>query len=92
PMLPPPFPTALIAPLGLGLAVALPPLLAYNQTPSVTLYNQLLALASWGAVPWLWARCAPGWRARLASPASIAFALLALAPLVSLLGRKLPLS
>ncbi|WP_373715052.1 Wzy polymerase domain-containing protein [Roseateles sp.] len=91
-MSPPPSPTALIAPLGLGLAVALPPLLAYNQTPSVTLYNQLLALAGWGAVLWLWARSAPGWRARLASPASIAFALLALAPLVSLLGRKLPLS
>lgn len=31
-----------------ALAVAMPLLLAYNQTPSATLYNQLLALGGWG--------------------------------------------
>lgn len=30
-------------------ALALPPLLAYNQSPSSTLLNQLLAIAAWGA-------------------------------------------
>ena len=34
--------------LALVAAAALPPLLAYNQTPAATLYNQLLALAGWG--------------------------------------------
>lgn len=33
------------------LAIAAPVLMAYNQTPSVTFYNQVLALAGWG----LWA-------------------------------------
>ncbi len=36
------------------LATALPPLLAYNLTPSATLFNQLLALGAWGAALWLW--------------------------------------
>lgn len=34
----------------LGLACTLPPLLAYNLTPSATLFNQLLALGLWGLV------------------------------------------
>lgn len=34
-------------------ALALPPLLAYNQSPSSTLLNQLLAIGCWGAVLWL---------------------------------------
>jgi O-antigen ligase len=33
-----------------ALAVLLPTLLAYNQTPAATLYNQLLALSAWGLV------------------------------------------
>lgn len=32
------------------LAAALPPLLAYNLTPSATLFNQLASLAGWGVV------------------------------------------
>lgn len=31
-------------------ATLVPPLLAYNQTPAATLYNQLLALVGWGLV------------------------------------------
>jgi O-antigen ligase len=80
------------APLGLVIAAALPPLLAYNQTPAVTLYNQLLALAGWGLVLCLWARATPGWRAGLKSPAAVALALLAVAPLTSVAWRALPLS
>ena len=79
-------------PLALVAAAALPPLLAYNQTPAVTLYNQLLALAGWGLVLWLWARGTPGWRAGLKSPAAVALALLAVAPLTSVAWRALPLS
>jgi O-antigen ligase len=33
-----------------ALACLLPTLLAYNQTPAATLYNQLLALSAWGLV------------------------------------------
>ncbi|MBW8843666.1 MAG: O-antigen ligase C-terminal domain-containing protein [Burkholderiales bacterium] len=84
------------APLGaviaLVAAATLPPLLAFNQTPAATLYNQLLALAGWGAVLLLWARAAPGWRAGLKSPAAAALALLLAAPLSSVAGRSLPLS
>lgn len=76
----------------LALAAALPPLLAFNQTPAATLYNQLLALAGWGAVLWLWARNAPAWRAGLTSPAAMALALLLVAPLTSVVWRALPLS
>ena len=32
------------------LACAVPPLVAYNLTPSATLFNQLAALGSWGLV------------------------------------------
>ncbi|OWQ88471.1 hypothetical protein CDN99_16590 [Roseateles aquatilis] len=51
--------------LGLLIGVTLAPLLAYNQTPSATLYNQLLAFAGLGlAVAGLaWGRSLlPGWR------------------------------
>ncbi|MFG6412355.1 Wzy polymerase domain-containing protein [Roseateles sp. DC23W] len=88
---PPSLPTpALVATL--ALAAALPPLLAFNQTPAATLYNQLLALAGWGAVLLLWARSSPAWRAGLKSPAAIALALLLIAPLTSVAFRALPLS
>ena len=84
------------APLGpaiaLGIAATLPPLLAFNQTPAATLYNQLLALAGWGAVLLLWARATPGWRAGLKSPAGAALALLLVAPMTSVVWRALPLS
>lgn len=73
-------------------AAALPPLLAYNQTPAATLYNQLLALAGWGAVLLLWARSTPAWRVGLKSPAAIALALLLVAPMSSVVWRALPLS
>jgi len=73
-------------------ATALPPLLAYNQTPAATLYNQLLALAGWGLALILWARATPGWHAGLKSPAALALALLAVAPMSSVFFRALPLS
>jgi O-antigen ligase len=76
----------------LVIAAALPPLLAFNQTPAATLYNQLLALASWGAALVLWAYSTPGWRAGLKSPAALAMALLLVAPLSSVAWRALPLS
>lgn len=77
---------------GLVLAAALPTLLAYNQTPAATLYNQLLALAGWGAALLLWARSTPAWRAGLQSPAAIALALLLAAPMSSVIWRHLPAS
>ena len=77
---------------GLALAAALPPLLAYNQTPAATLYNQLLALSGWGAALLLWARRTPAWRAGLGSPAAMALALLMAAPMVSVVWRGLPMS
>jgi O-antigen ligase len=78
------------APFGLLLAAALPPLLAFNQTPAATLYNQLLALAGWGLALLLWARLTPGWRAGLASPAAMGLALLLAAPMSSVVWRQLP--
>lgn len=74
------------------MAAALPPLLAYNQTPAATLYNQLLALAGWGLALLLWARATPAWRAGLKSPAAVAMALLLVAPLTAMLWRGLPTS
>lgn len=76
----------------LAAAAALPPLLAYNQTPAATLYNQLLALSGWGLVLLLWARSTPAWRVGLKSPAAIALALLLVAPMSSVVWRALPLS
>lgn len=73
-------------------AALLPTLLAYNQTPAATLYNQLLALAGWGLALMLWARAAPGWRAGVQSPAALALALLLVAPITSTVWRQLPLS
>lgn len=80
------------APLGLVLAATLPPLLAFNQTPAATLYNQLLALAGWGLGLMLWAGLTPGWRTGLKSPAALALALLLVAPMSSVVWRSLPLS
>lgn len=62
-------------------AVLLPTLLAYNQTPAATLYNQLLSLSAWGLVLLL-ARPAAGLRLS-ASPALWFLLLLALAVLVT---------
>jgi O-antigen ligase len=76
----------------LAAAAALPPLLAYNQTPAATLYNQLLALAGWGLALLFWANATPGWRAALKSPAALALALLLIAPVCSAVGRALPMS
>lgn len=76
----------------LVIAAALPPLLAFNQTPAATLYNQLLALAGWGLALVLWAYSTPGWRASLKGPAALAMALLLVAPLSSVAWRSLPLS
>ena len=81
-----------VALAGLALAAALPPLLAYNQTPAATLYNQLLALVGWGTALLLWAHRTPAWRAGLGSPAAMALALLMAAPMVSVVWRGLPMS
>lgn len=78
--------------LALVAAAALPPLLAYNQTPAATLYNQLLALAGWGLALLLSRRHSPGWLAGLTSPAALALALLLIAPMTSVAWRALPLS
>ncbi|RZL36143.1 MAG: polymerase [Rubrivivax sp.] len=78
--------------LGLVIAATLPPLLAFNQTPAATLYNQLLALAGWGLALLLWTRSSPGWLAGLKSPAALALLLLFIAPLSSVVWRGLPLS
>lgn len=80
------------APLGLVIATALPPLLAYNQTPAATLYNQLLALAGWGLALTFWARSTPHWRGGMKTPAAAALALLLVAPMSSVVWRALPLS
>ena len=80
------------APFSLVIAAALPPLLAFNQTPAATLYNQLLALAGWGLALAFWAGSSPGWRHSLKSPATIALTLLVAAPLTSIVWRSLPLS
>lgn len=85
-------PASLAATLGLVLAAALPPLLAYNQTPATTLYNQLLALGGWGLALALWAGSSPAWRSGLRSPAAVALALLLVAPLSAVLWRGLPAS
>lgn len=77
---------------GLVTAAALPPLLAFNQTPAATLYNQLLALAGWGLALILWARSSPNWLAGLKSPAALAVLLLVVAPMSSVAWRGLPLS
>lgn len=78
--------------LAITIATALPPLLAYNQTPAATLYNQLLALAGWGVALLACARLTPGWRSALKSPAAIALALLLAAPMASVVWRSLPMS
>jgi len=78
------------ADIALVAAAALPPLLAYNQTPAATLYNQLLALAGWGVALVLLARAAPGWRSGLKSPAALALLLLLVAPMSSVIWRSLP--
>lgn len=60
----PPAAAADAALFSLVIAAALPPLLAFNQTPAATLYNQLLAIAGWGLALAFWAYSSPGWRAR----------------------------
>ncbi|MEJ6006213.1 Wzy polymerase domain-containing protein [Paucibacter sp. AS339] len=71
------------------IACGLAPLLAYNLTPSATLFNQLTALAGWGLVLMSMADAAvPRWRA---SPAALALGLLMLAPALSTLVGGLPI-
>lgn len=82
-------PAALLA---IAIAAALPPLLAFNQTPAATLYNQLLALAGWGLALLLCARARPAWWPAVKSPAAAALILLFIAPLTSMVWRHLPSS
>lgn len=58
-------------------ACLLPTLLAYNQTPAATLYNQLLALTAWGLV--ICGSAAGGRLSRSACSPLVALGLLALA-------------
>lgn len=82
----------ILQPLGLLLlllASVIPPLLAFNITPSATLFNQLAALGGWAAVLCLLARECP----KVHSTAALwALVLLMLAPLASHLWTGLPLS
>ena len=55
---PQPRPPALLAPL-LALALALPLLLAFNEPPSATFYNQAAALVGWGLAVAVLARWLP---------------------------------
>lgn len=72
------------------LACTLAPLLAFNLTPSATLFNQLAALAGWGLVLiCISPEGAPRWRL---TPAALSLGLLALAPWVSHLWGGLPSS
>jgi len=68
--------------LGLLLGVTLAPLIAYNQTPSATLYNQLMAFAGLGllvaGLAWGRSLCA-GWRNDGVSLALLLMAAVALA-------------
>ncbi|CAN5272702.1 hypothetical protein BH11PSE10_BH11PSE10_18910 [soil metagenome] len=83
---PPASPLVLIA---LLIACALPPLLAYNLTPSATLFNQLAALTTWGAVLVVAASAGPRLRG---GPAVWALVLLVAAPLLSWSWAGLPAS
>jgi O-antigen ligase len=67
--------------IAIAAACLLPTLLAYNQTPAATLYNQLLALTAWG-MALLIARPA-GWPGQAARWPVAAVGLLALALLLS---------
>ncbi|MCV2353483.1 Wzy polymerase domain-containing protein [Paucibacter sp. B2R-40] len=74
--------------LAILLACTLAPLLAFNLTPSATLFNQLTALAGWGLVLLcMGGQQAPAWRL---TPAAAALGLLALAPWASKLLGSLP--
>jgi O-antigen ligase len=74
--------------LAILLACTVAPLLAYNLTPSATLFNQLTALAGWGLVLiCMNGQRAPAWRL---TPAALALGLLALAPWASALLGSLP--
>ncbi|MGS0758691.1 hypothetical protein ACVBEH_30525, partial [Roseateles sp. GG27B] len=59
------------------LACVAAPLLAFNLTPSATLFNQLAALAGWGLVLMAISQAQPRWRT---GPAAWALLLLVLAP------------
>jgi O-antigen ligase len=72
------------------LAVALAPLVAYSQTPSSTLFNQLAAVFGWGLVLWFGARASME-GLRLDGPA-LALLLLLAAPFASAAWNQLPMS
>ncbi|MBB4842705.1 O-antigen ligase [Paucibacter oligotrophus] len=89
-----PAPQILQAPalLALLLASVVPPLLAFNISPSATLFNQLAALGGWALVLCLLARELPRVLGRAGQAAVLALGLLMLAPLASHLWTGLPLS
>ena len=70
------------------LACVAAPLLAFNLTPSATLFNQLAALAGWGLVLMAISQAQLRWRT---GPAAWALGLLVLAPWVSWGWAGLPL-
>lgn len=88
--------TSTLAPPPLGfasllcmlLACAAAPLLAFNLTPSATLFNQLTALSGWGLVLICMAQTSPPrWRW---TPAAMALGLLTLQPWISHFSGGLP--
>ena len=80
-----------IARLAVIAACAVPPLLAYNLTPSATLFNQLASFAGWGLVLMALAAAAarPQWRGGAAVWAVL---ILLVAPWVSVGWAGLPVS
>ncbi len=75
--------------LAVVLAVAVAPLIAFSQTPSTTLYNQLAAVFGWGWVLWLGARQMRGLQL---DGGTAAVLLLLAAPFASVVFNDLPLS
>ena len=82
-------PMPLFAGLAVVLAVAFAPLVAYSQTPSSTLYNQLAAVFGWGWALWFGARQMRGLRL---DAGALALLLLLAAPFVSVIWNGLPLA
>jgi O-antigen ligase len=65
-------------------ACTLPLLIAYNLTPAATLFNQLMALAGWGACCWCLASTGPAWKLEI-NAVLLALGLLMLAALAAAL-------
>ena len=84
---------AVAGPGAAGLAVGLPALIAYNQTPSSTFYNQAAAVFGWGLLLAVLAGALPAERRRISGGGTallLALGLMALAAGVSTVFGHLP--